>query len=628
MQDRKLRREKNKTEIKKEENMKKSKPGLNVISRVFVVLLAVLVIAVFVAVIYLKVLPNKYLIPVSASVVILLAGAVLLVFRKKASNTLKMIMSTLSIILIAVFLFVGMKLVRTLSFLGNMTTQTVNAKTYSVVVLKDSQYTKLEDVQYRLLLYYDNELNSNQAAIDKLIASITVVTETTDDVHELANKLLANEVDAILVEDSHYPIIEEEHEDFKETTKVIYTFTMEDTIETIAKDVSVTKEPFNVFISGIDAYGKISAVSRSDVNMVISVNPQTKQILLVNMPRDFYVKLNGTSGYRDKLTHAGIYGIDKSVKTVEDLLDTDINYYVRVNFSSLIDIINAIGGVEVYSEYEFTSVVGKYHFVKGYNHLDGHKALGFARERYSFAQGDRQRGQNQQAVISAAIRKICSSSTILTRFDALLDSLEGSFQTNMEYTKMIEIVRMQISDGATWNISSISLDGIGSMERTYSMGKRLLSVLIPYAGNVKQAQNMIQQVLDGQMLEEGAIDLTKYNDYPVVSRGVYEEEQEEEESEEVPETETPTTETPGTDKPGTETPGTDTPSTDKPGTETPGTDTPSTETPGTDEPGTETPGTDTPSTDTPSTDKPGTETPGADTPSTETPVVETGAAEV
>ena len=544
MEGRKLRRQKvdkKEKQEKQEKQEKSTNKNINVlvlISKVLVILLTVVLVAVSGIVIYLKVLPNKYLIPLCILLVAICGAGIFLVFRKKTSKRLKIILSAISVVLIGIFTFVGLKLVKTLDFLDDMTTETVNAKTYSVVVLKDSKYTKLEDLQYRLLLYYDNELNQSQGAIDKLTGVMTVVTEKTDDVHELANRLIKNEVDAILIEDSYYAIIEEEMEDFKEKTKVVYTFALEDVIETIAKEVSVTKEPFVIYVSGIDSYGKISSVARSDVNMLVVVNPQTKQILLVNTPRDYYVKLHGTSGYRDKLTHAGIYGIDMSVKTMEDLYGVDINYYVRVNFTSLINIIDAIGGVNVYSEYTFTSRIGKYKFKKGYNQMNGKQALGFARERYSFSNGDRMRGQNQQAVINAMIEKVCSSKTILTKFDALLDSLKGSFQTNMEYTKMLDIVRMQISDGASWNISSISVDGAGSSERTYSMGKTRLSVLIPYAGSVNKAEALIDDVLEGKMLEKGAIDISSYNDYLVVSRGVYEDEKKPEKE---PEQETPET---------------------------------------------------------------------------------------
>jgi len=539
MEGRKLRREKR--EPKKLEEKKQtttiSKAGL--ISTVLMSLLTLVLGGVFGIVIYLKVLPAKYIIPLCVIALAMCIAGVIVVFRKKTSNKVKIILSAVASILVIAFSFVGLKLVKTLDFLGEMTTETVNAKTYSVVVLKDSEYTKLEDLQYRLLLYYDTELNQNKGAIDKLTGAMTVVTEKTDDVHELANKLIKKKVDAILIEDSYNVIIEEEMADFKDKTKVVYTFTLEDAIETIAKDVSVTDEPFVIYVSGIDSYGKISSVARSDVNMLVVVNPKTKQALLVNTPRDYYVKLHGTSGYRDKLTHAGIYGIDMSVKTMEDLYDTDINYYVRVNFTSLIKIIDAIGGVDVYSEYSFTSRIGGYKFKKGYNHLTGKKALGFARERYAFADGDRMRGQNQQAVIDAMIKKVCSSTTILTKFDALLDSLKGSFQTNMEYTKIIDLVRMQIAEGGEWNISSISVDGAGSRERTYSMGKTLLSVLIPYAGSVNKAETMIDSVLNGEVLEAGSIDISSYNDYLVVSKGKYpkeEEEEKEEETEQQPET--------------------------------------------------------------------------------------------
>lgn len=546
MEGRKLRRQKTVKNAKQEKTTNKNTNVLGLVSKVLVILLTVILVTVSGIVIYLKVLPNKYLIPLCILLVAICGAGMFFVFRKKISNKLKIILSAVSIVFIGIFTFVGLKLVKTLDFLGDMTTETVNAKTYSVVVLKDSKYSKLEDLQYRLLLYYDTELNQNKGAIDKLTGVMTIVTEKTDDVHELANRLIKSEVDAILIEDSYYAMIEEDIPDFKDKTKVVYTFALEDVIQTIAKEVSVTKEPFVVFVSGIDSYGKISSVARSDVNMLVVVNPQTKQILLVNTPRDYYVKLHGTSGYRDKLTHAGIYGIDMSVKTMEDLYSVDINYYVRVNFTSLINIIDAIGGVNVYSEYDFTSRIGKYHFKKGYNQMNGKQALGFARERYSFAEGDRMRGQNQQAVINAMIEKVCSSTTILTKFDALLDSLKGSFQTNMEYTKMLDIVRMQISDGASWNISSISVDGSGSSERTYSMGKTRLSVLIPYAGSVNKAEALIDDVLEGKMLEKGTIDISAYNDYLVVSRGEYEEEDKKPEKE--PETETPDTEDEVTDE--------------------------------------------------------------------------------
>ena len=534
MEDRKLRRNMENAKIKEKKERKKLTPDekLNIISKIVSLLFTVLVLLVFGIVIYLNVLPKKYLIPLGVLVLGLDVFGVTLMFRKKTVVKTRFILTIIMSVFVLVFGFVTLKLLKTLNFLGKMDTNTVNAKTYSVVVLNNDKYNKMEDLSYKMLMYYDTELDTNKAAIEKLKSVITIVPEKTNDVHELANSLINEKTDAILIEESYYSIIEEEISDFKTKTKVIYSFNIDDAIETIAKEVSVTKEPFVIYISGIDAYGGIASVARSDVNMIAVVNPTTKQVLLVNTPRDYYVQLHGTTGYRDKLTHAGIYGIDMSVKTMEDLYDTDINYYVRVNFTSLIKVIDAIGGVDVYSKYSFTSRIGNYNFTEGYNHLDGKKALGFARERYSFAEGDRMRGQNQQAVIDAMIKKVCSSSTILTKFDSILDSLEGAFQTNMDYTKIIELVRMQISDGASWNITSISVDGLGSSERTYSMGKTRLYVMIPYAGSVNKAASMIDEVLEGKMLTAGNVDLSGFNDYTVVSKGVYETETPKEEPEE------------------------------------------------------------------------------------------------
>ena len=242
MEGRKLRRQKVEKKEKQENGKNEKKNLLGIISKVLMILLTIVLIAVSSIIIYLKVLPNKYLIPLCVLLLLICIGGIFCVFRKKTSNKLKTILSVISVLLIGIFSFIGLKLLKTLDFLGDMTTETVNAKTYSVVVLKDSKYTKLEDLQYRLLLYYDTELNLNKGAIDKLTNVMTIVTEKTDDVHELANRLVKSEVDAILIEDSYYAIIEEEIEDFKDKTKVVYTFALEDAIETIAKEVSVTKE--------------------------------------------------------------------------------------------------------------------------------------------------------------------------------------------------------------------------------------------------------------------------------------------------------------------------------------------------------------------------------------------------
>ena len=274
---------------------------------------------------------------------------------------------------------------------------------YSVIVLDNSKYKKITDIKNEEVGYFENSTGAKEAN-KKLQEDINVMFKSYNASNALVNDLLDSKVNVIVLEDSIKNIMKEEIVNFEKDTKVIHTFTIKTKVETTLKEVNVTIEPFAVYISGIDTYGQISSVSRSDVNMVMVVNPETHQILLISIPRDYYVQLHGTTGTKDKLTHAGIYGIDMSIKTIEDLLELDINYYIKVNFTSVIDIVDALGGLDVYSEYTFTSYSG-YRFKKGMNSVNGEQALDFARTRKAFKEGDRQRGKNQQALIKAMIDK-------------------------------------------------------------------------------------------------------------------------------------------------------------------------------------------------------------------------------
>jgi LCP family protein required for cell wall assembly len=249
-------------------------------------------------------------------------------------------------------------------------------------------------------------------------------------------------------------------------------------------------KPFVVYISGIDTYGEIDTVSRSDVNILAVVNPESRKVLLVNTPRDYYVQLHGTTGLRDKLTHSGVYGIDKSVKTMEDLYATPISYYLRINFTSLVDTVDVLGGVDVNSAYSFR--VGGDGFAVGYNHLDGKKALAFARDRYSFEDGDRVRGQNQQRVIEAIISKLSSYSSLLN-YPQILASLQGSFQTNMASNDITKLIKYQLNDMKKWQVESISVNGTDSHNYTYSMPTAMLYVMEPDKASVEAAKAKIRQ---------------------------------------------------------------------------------------------------------------------------------------
>lgn len=258
-----------------------------------------------------------------------------------------------------------------------------------------------------------------------------------------------------------------------------------------AANADVTK-PYIVYISGLDTYGAIDTTSRSDVNIMAVVNPRSHEILFVNTPRDYYVQLNGTTGLKDKLTHAGLYGVDMSVKTLENLYKVDINYNVKINFTSLEKVVDALGGIDVYSEYNFSSQ--GYSFAVGKNSLNGKQALAFSRERYSFDGGDRTRGQNQMRVLAAIINKL-SQPSVIVNYQNVLSAMSGLFQTNMSSDTTASLVRTQLNDAAKWTTSSMSVDGTGASEPTYSMGSQRLYVMVPNQASVDAAKAAINATL-------------------------------------------------------------------------------------------------------------------------------------
>ena len=273
-------------------------------------------------------------------------------------------------------------------------------------------------------------------------------------------------------------------------TKKIYEFHLKEKIEDISKEVDVTKETFHVYISAIDSFGNVTDKTRSDVNMVVSINPKTNKVLMINIPRDYFVKLAGINEY-DKLTHAGFYGVETSIKTIENLLDTEINYYVKLNYSALIGLVDALGGVDVYSEYDFTSGYYLVHFNKGYNKVNGLEALEFVRTRKAFLQGDRVRGENQQRMIEAIVNK-ASNPSILLKYDNILKSLDGSFATNISTENIMELINFQLDKMPSWNMESLSLDGSDSYQITYTDKSRELYVMIPNEETIEKAKLALQ----------------------------------------------------------------------------------------------------------------------------------------
>ena len=367
-----------------------------------------------------------------------------------------------------------------------------NFDNYYVVVLKSSKYTKLSDLNSKKIGVCE-KLESN---VTKKI-NINYNEENYTNCQLLKEALFQNRVDAMIINDVNEYLLSDTDDDFEKKIRIIYKISIPKKTKNVNKNdnVDVTNTPFTFFISGIDTSGAISTVSRSDVNIVVTVNPKTYEVLLTTIPRDYYVRLHGTSGYKDKLTHAGIYGIDKSVSTVEDLLKINLNYYVRVNFDSVTKLVDELGGISIYSD----KALNFCNIKKGYNYVDGKCALRFARERHSYDSGDRHRGENQEEVIKAIINKVSSSSTILTKYSSILSNLQDSFETDVSSDTIKKLINLQASNMPKWNVKTLNLNGYDSHNYTYSYNSgSMLYVMEPDVNTVNKASSVINGMLKGK----------------------------------------------------------------------------------------------------------------------------------
>ena len=256
--------------------------------------------------------------------------------------------------------------------------------------------------------------------------------------------------------------------------------------------VDVTSKPFNIYISGMDTTGKITEEARSDVNMIITVNPKTHKVLMTSIPRDYLVELQ--NGEKDKLTHTGLMGIDETTSDVEDLLGIKINYYVKVNYNTLKDLVNSIGGITINSDKAFISYIGKYRFVEGENQLDGAKALAYARERHAYSDGDNHRVRNQQEVLEAIVKKLTGSTTLLTRYNKILKYLAPTMEMNLTRAEVKALVKFQLGKNPKWKFESNSLEGFDAFSTVYSAGNQQLYVMKPDEESIKKARQKIKEI--------------------------------------------------------------------------------------------------------------------------------------
>lgn len=445
-------------------------------------------------------LPMLYAIIVIILVALLNVGIFFLMkpSKNKKKGKVRTVIGKFVSILLSVLLLVGsLYIAQGNSLIDAITGANTETTRISVVVMEKSKYKELSDLKGETI---EVNMSAETEKMEEAIKALkneesSIKTKEVDEFAKMADDLYKGTTNAIFVNEAYYAMLEANHPNFETETRVIWYKDITVKTNDISKNVDVTKEPFVVYISGIDTYGKVSTVSRTDVNMIVTVNPKTKQILMTSIPRDYYVTL-ANKGKKDKLTHSGLGGIENTVKTMENFMGIDINYYARVNFTSLIKMVDALGGVDVDSIEAFST--GTYSFKKGSNHVNGEQALAFSRERYHVTGGDNGRVANQQRVLTAMLKKMMSPA-IITNYSSVLNSINGSFETNMESGDITGLLQMQISGMASWTIIQKQLTGTGkTMTGGAYMPNNKLYYMIPNDSSVAENKQAIQNVLDGK----------------------------------------------------------------------------------------------------------------------------------
>ena len=452
-------------------------------------------------------LPAKYFIMISAILIVLYIAFFLMQLKKIPGIVGK----SLSVILSVVLIFVCYNFNEGMKVLAEITARYTKVDVVNLYVLTENEAQTIYDAaDYSFGILHTLDRENTDIVLDTIQTDLNkeIIPTEYDSITSALDAFYAEEIDVLIINHAYVELITntegfDDFKDFETRARVLSTQKIESEapVEENPQNTPVsdiTNTPFAVYLSGIDTYGSISNTSRSDVNIIAAVNPATKQVFLVSTPRDYYVPLSRSNGVKDKLTHAGIYGVNESIKTLEMLYDVDINYHFRVNFSGFQQIINALGGIDVEIDYSFKSSFDGSWFTKGNNHLNGTRAMYFVRERYRLPNGDRQRGEHQMMVIEAIIDK-AQSPAVLSGYSQLIKSVQEYFQTSFTMDEVAALVKMQLSDNASWNVVTYSVNGQGKTSTTYSLNQSLY-VMEPDMNTVNHAKEMIDKVFAGETI--------------------------------------------------------------------------------------------------------------------------------
>lgn len=484
-------------------------------SKVLSILLSVvLVISSFYLlyqVIRLNVLPSKFLFPLTIGVVVLDAIFILLLIYFSKNVVSKIICVVLTLLVCAVSCFGGYYISKTKNALSNITNVAKHAKNTVSVIVKESSSIKDKSQLNGVSV---GSLRLNEQGSKKVLKELSgegiVLNQTEyDSMTALLEAFYNGEVDSIIInESSRSQILDmEAYSNFDSNTRVVYQTSYKVKNNDSATSVSdITSKPFNVLISGSDTRGGFDENGRSDVIMVATVNPKTHTILLTSVPRDFYVTTacdagdGCMQGALDKITHTGIHGTNTTKRTVEQLLGIEINYTFKVGFDTVTELVDVLGGVDVYVEPGYATTTSEFSVHEGVNHLNAQQALAFARERYSYTEGDRQRTKNQQQVLMGIVKEATKPS-VITNYAAIMDTMANTFSTTMSNEEITDLIKYQLNNNPTWKMEQYMVDGTGDTLMCAELGDAA-SVMVPDQSTVKMAKDKINAVLAGKSSED------------------------------------------------------------------------------------------------------------------------------
>lgn len=429
------------------------------------------------------------------TIILIILNVIALIGYFLKNKCFKILSTFLFLLIIVITITFSSNIKKTNTILNNAFEKTKEEITIYNIIVKNNTYQSLNELDNKKISYLNTyDITNIKTKLSNLYNYQLI---PVDNLYSLYENLLSEESDVIIIDDAHLSILYDEYPESKNNMQVLTSFNITEKVAIPVKEAT-NLEPINIYISGSDSReNDIRAKSRSDVNILLTINPLTNKILITSIPRDYYVQIHNQKGLKDKLTHCGIYGMERSVKTLEDLFDIKIAYNLKVNFNSVIKIVDLIDGIDINSDKAFSSnVLKNFYIQEGLNHFNGNQALAYLRERYAYKEGDRHRIQNQQQVLKAIINKMLSDKKYLFDYEKILDILSDSYITDIPPSLIKTYIRKQLKEMPTWSFDLIWVNGQNASMPTFTSPKIRRYVMIPFDEDIKNAHDKIISTLN------------------------------------------------------------------------------------------------------------------------------------